>query len=122
MQGKVRIRQVASVTSLVVGALALFVSPAGAQTPPGNGLNESFTVTCDGETVNVVTPGLGRTGWADGQHLVLQSVTISGPEGTSMRTFGGKSGLGATLTCDETVGPYTYTYVAALVPPPNADR
>ncbi len=118
MQTKARARWVVA-TTLAVAALALSVATAAAQTPPGKGLAESFTVTCDGQTVTVVTPLLGRTGWLDGQHAVLQAVTITGPEGTETRTFGNKTGLGTTLTCVESIGPYTFTYVAALVAPHN---
>ena len=117
MHGKVRSRLVAAGITSALAALALSAPTAAAQTPPGKGLAESFVVTCDGQTVTVVTPLLGRTGWLDGQHAVLQAVTVTGPEGTETRTFGNKTGLGRTLTCVESLGPYTFTYVAALVPP-----
>ena len=95
MRNKRAIKWVRTVVSLVVAALALSVGTASAQTPPGKGLADTFTAMCGGQPVTFVT-SLGRTGWADGEHAVLQSVTVNGPDGTMTREFGNKTGLRTT--------------------------
>lgn len=77
---------------------------------------DTFTLMCNGETVTVVAAH-GPTGWINGQHVVVKSFSFSGPEGTETQTLGKKTGLPATFTCVETEGPFTFTAVAAAVPP-----
>ena len=102
---------------MVPTLLAVAATPATAHAPPGQGLDR-FALTCNGATVDVVTArGEGATGWINGQHVVVLSFTISGPDGTDTFTLGQKTGLEATLTCTETEGPFTITVIAAPVPP-----
>jgi hypothetical protein len=108
-----------------ISVLTLTAAPASAQVPPGQGLGEPITVQCEGfGTIMVVeTPGGGRTVWSvDGDHVVLQSVTVTAPDGTVLfsQSFGAKAGL-TTFACEadlEEDGTVVHVDVlAALVPP-----
>ena len=104
---------------VALASCAVLVAPAGAAAPPGKGLIvEEGVFFCNGSSqpTTIVHPG-GPTGWIGGQHVVIQSFTFSGPEGTFTATFGNKNGLETTFTCVGNLGPVTVTVVAAAVPP-----
>lgn len=101
---------------VATAAVAVWVAPAAAKVPNGNGLNIEVGVTCDGGSAFsvLVTRGGGQTAWnlATGEHVVLK--TFSGtftftPEGggtpiveTESRSSGQKVGLGTPLSCSQT--------------------
>jgi hypothetical protein len=103
--------------ALTAAAIALPASPAIADAPPGQGLQE-FRVQCDapvGEITVVGTVGDSQSRWVDDQHMVLLSIsfTVDGVEMTL--TSGKKTGLAAgAVSC--TVADGT-TIVRAPVPP-----
>jgi hypothetical protein len=98
-------------------AVAVWVAPATAKVPSGNGLIVEVGVTCEGSGGSfsvLVTRGGGQTAWnlTTGQHHVIKS--FSGtftftPEGggtpiveTESRSSGQKVGLGTPLSCSQT--------------------
>jgi hypothetical protein len=108
-----------------IAMLTLTAGPSSAQVPPGEGLSEPFTVQCEGlGTIMVVeTRGGGRSVWSvDGDHIVLQSVIVTAPDGTVLfsQSFGTKAGL-TTFGCEadlEEDGTVVHVdAIVALVPP-----
>lgn len=88
---------------LAIGLLTVTPSMALANVPSGKGLAEPFPVQCEGfGTVMVVTTrGGGATAWTlDGDHIVLQAIAVSAPDGTVLfsKSFGTKAGL-TTFAC-----------------------
>jgi hypothetical protein len=111
---------------LAIGLLNLTPSMALANVPSGKGLAEPFPVQCEGlGTVMVVTTrGGGATAWTlDGDHVVLQAITVSAPDGNVLfsKSFGTKDGL-TTFACavdEEQDGLLTHVDVLVAVVPPN---
>jgi hypothetical protein len=109
---------------LAIGLLT--VTPAMANVPSGKGLAEPFPVQCEGlGTVMVVTTrGGGATAWTlDGDHVVLQAITVSAPDGTVLfsKSFGTKAAL-TTFPCEldeEEDGLVVHLDVTVALVPPN---
>ena len=111
---------------LAIGLLTVTPSMALANVPSGKGLAEPFPVQCEGfGTVMVVTTrGGGATAWTlDGDHIVLQAITVSAPDGTVLfsKSFGTKAGL-TTFACqvdEEQNGMLVHVDVMVALVPPN---
>ena len=111
---------------LAIGLLTVTPSMALANVPSGKGLAEPFPVQCEGfGTVMVVTTrGGGATAWTlDGDHIVLQAITVSAPDGTVLfsKSFGTKAGL-TTFACqadEEENGLFVHLDVMVALVPPN---
>ena len=110
---------------LAIGLLTVTSSVALAKVPSGKGLAQPFPVQCEGfGTVMVVTTrGGGATAWTlDGDHVILQAITASAPDGTVLfsKSFGRKAGL-TTFACEvdeEQDGLLVHLdVIVALVPP-----
>jgi hypothetical protein len=118
-------RRILGTVFITIGMLTLTIGVASADPPPGQGLAEPFPVECEGlGTVMVVITRAGApTGWTlDGQRFVVQSLTLSVPDGPVVfsKTFGTKTGL-ATFSCEaelEEEGEVVHVdAVIALAPP-----
>jgi hypothetical protein len=111
---------------LAIGLLTATSSMALAKVPAGKGLAEPFPVQCEGfGTVMVVTTkGGGATAWTlDGDHVILQAITASAPDGTVLfsKSFGSKAGL-TTFACEvdeEEDGLLVHLDVMVALVPPN---
>jgi hypothetical protein len=113
-------KRLLSVVALTAAAVALPVSPAVADSPPGQGL-ETFTVECAEGTITVVgTPGDSASRWIDDQHMVQLLITFTptgGPEIVA-KAYGQKTGLASNaVSCTVTLPDGTATVVRAPVPP-----
>jgi hypothetical protein len=106
--------------ALTAAAIPLPASPAIADAPPGQGLQE-FTVQCAEGAVTVVgTPGDSASRWIDGQHMVQLLITFTPTGGVAIvgKAYGQKTGLAANkVTCTVTLPNGTATVVRAPVPP-----
>ena len=111
---------------LAIGLLTVTPSMALANVPSGKGLAGPIPVQCEGfGTVMVVTTrGGGATAWTlDGDHIVLQAITVSAPDGTVLfsKSFGTKAGL-TTFVCEadeEEDGLFVHLDVLVALVPPN---
>ena len=113
-------KRLLAVGALTAAAVALPVSPAIADPPPGKGL-QTFTVDC-AQTENPITVvgtvGDSASRWIDGQHMVLLSITFTDDGAIITQTSGKKTGLAAgAVSCTVTDQFGTATIVRAPVPP-----
>jgi hypothetical protein len=94
--------QAAAVGVLSTVAVGLVAVPASAVTPRGQGLLEAESIDCPdlGGTIDKIEPaGLAPSQWTTtGQHLVVEQITFTTPDGSSTEHFGSKAGL-ETTTC-----------------------
>jgi hypothetical protein len=111
---------------LAIGLLTVTPSMALANVPSGKGLAEPFPVQCEGFGIVMVatTRGGGATAWTlDGDHIVIQAITVSAPDGTVLfsKSFGTKAGL-TTFACEvdeEEDGFLVHLDVMVALVPPN---
>lgn len=86
-------------STITVGVMAV---PASAVTPRGHGLLAPESIDCPdlGGTVDKIEPaGLAPSQWTTtGQHLVIEQITFTTPQGIATERFGIKAGL-ETTTC-----------------------
>jgi hypothetical protein len=108
-------KQLLALGALAAAAVVLPASPAFAEAPPGQGLEDPFTVECAEGPVEVVgTRGDSASRWIDGEHVVLLSITV---DGTPIKSYGQKTGLATNASRCTVEGPVTATVVRAPVPP-----
>lgn len=90
------------VTAVTIGALVLIPGGVSAA-PPGQGLQDPIPVECEGLGSIMVTETRGGapTAWGNGTHVVVQSLTVTAPDGTVVFSarWGNKTGL-TTFTCE----------------------